>query len=285
MKTSQNNTLVTRGRRFRLSCVSAMSLGIAASGWPVLAHAENVDSEIVLLVDIVRPELSTNEFNRLLDGYANTFSSSQVLDSIQSGAFGRIAVSMMLYGGAGSQVIGIPWMSIGSVAEAANFASLVRNVNRPSTFAYSDAGSALTAATGTFGSETGGAGNGFESAVQIIEVASAGLPSTGMAAATAASSSNALSAGVDLINAIALGNFASSIETFYATNVVGSALPGVVATTNSSAFNSGLSTTLSGVMAQTVQTGATASLEAVPEPSSITGLIPATLLLLKRRRR
>jgi hypothetical protein len=100
MNTSQNNTRSTLGRRSHLSLVGAMSLGIAASGWLAQAQAENVDSEIVLLVDIVRPELSNTEFNRLLDGYANSFTSSQILNSIQSGEYGRIAVSMMLYGGA-----------------------------------------------------------------------------------------------------------------------------------------------------------------------------------------
>lgn len=286
MNTSQNNTQTTLGRRSHLSLVGAMSLGIAASGWLAQqAHAENVDSEIVLLVDIVRPELSTNEFNRLLDGYANSFTSTQILDSIQSGVYGRIAVSMMLYGGASTQVVGIPWMTIGNAAEAQTFASLVRNVTRPNTFAYSNAGAALPVATASFGTETGGTSNGFESAVQIIEVASAGLPSASMAASTAASSANALASGVDLINALALGNFASSIDSFYSANVIGSTLPGVAATSSSSAFNGALSTTMGGMLTETVQTGAIVSVAAVPEPSVFAVLLPTTLLLLKRRRR
>ena len=286
MNTSRNNTQTTLGRRSHLSLVGAMSLGIAASGWLAQqAHATNVDSEIVLLVDIVRPELSANEFTRLLDGYANSFTSSQILDSIQSGVYGRIAVSMVLYGNASTQVVGVPWMTIGNASEAQTFASLVRNVTRPNQFATSDAGAALTAATLSFGSETGGTGNGFESAVQIIEVATSSFPPASMAASTTASRTNALSSGVDLINALALGNFASSIESFYAANVIGSSLPGVVATSSSAGFDGALAATMGGMLAETVQTGATVSVTAVPEPSLLASLIPTTLLLLKRRRR
>jgi hypothetical protein len=261
-----------------------MSLGIAASGWLTPARAENVDSEIVLLVDIVRPELSKTEFDRLLSGYATTFTSSQVLNSIQSGVYGRIAVSMMLFGDASTQVVGVPWMTIGSAADAQSFASMVLNVTRPNTFAFSNTGAALTAAATSFGSETGHAGNGFESSVQVIEVASAGLPSSNLAASTAASRTNAMASGVDLINSLALGNFSSAINTFYSANVIGSTIPGVAATSSSSAFNGALANTMSGLMTETVQTGAAMATTAVPEPGSLMGLLPATLLLLLRRR-
>ncbi len=284
MKTSRNTTRTTLGRRSHLPLVGAMSLGIAASGWLTPAHAENVDSEIVLLVDIVRPELSKTEFDRLLSGYASAFTSTQVLNSIQSGVYGRIAVSMMLFGDASTQVVGLPWMTIGSAADAQSFASMVLNVTRPNTFAFSNTGAALTAAAASFGSETGHAGNGFESQVQIVEVASAGLPSSNLAASTAASSANALASGVDLINSLALGNFASSINSFYAANVIGTTLPGVAATSSSSSFNGALPTTMGGIFQETVQTGATISTSTVPEPATLLGLLPATFLLLIRRR-
>jgi Protein of unknown function (DUF1194) len=279
----QPNNLFRRPSRLRF--VGAMSLGIAASCWLTQAHAENVDSEIVLLVDIVRPELSNTEFSRLMQGYADAFTSTQVLNSIQSGVYGRIAVSMMLFGGSTTQVVGIPWMSIGSAADAQNFAALVLDVARPNTFAYSNPGAALNAATLSFGTETGGTSNGFESAAQIIEIASAGIPSSSMAASTASSSANALNSGVDLINALALGNFSNSIDSFYSANVIGSTIDGVLATTSTSGFNGALASTMSSLLTESVQTGVTVSVTSVPEPSSLTGLIPATLLLLRRRRR
>ena len=283
MKTPR--TKHTRSPQSRRRFVRAMSLGIATFGMLAPAGAESVDSEILLLVDITRPELSQREFERLMDGYATSFSSSQVLDSIQSGNYGRIAVSMMFFGQASLQVVGIPWMSIGNASQAQQFADLARSVTRPMTIFNSDIGAALNAATSTFGTETGGTSNGFESAVQIIEVASTDVPSNATAAATAAASAGALTSGVDIINALALGNRATAVEAFYASNVIGSTIQGVPATSETSRFNGNLAGTMNGMFTESVQTAATISVTAVPEPSQVYGLIPATLLLLRRRRR
>ncbi len=284
MKMSLINTIPTLGRRSRLPLVGAMSLGIAAIGWLSPAQAESVDSEIVLLVDIVKPELSNAGFRSLLTGYADAFTSSEILDSIQSGRHGIIAVSMMLFGGSTTQIVGVPWMTIRNAADAQTFAALVLDVKRPNTSAFSNAGTALDAATRSFGTETGYAGNGYESAVQIIEVASGGIPSASMAAETATSSANALSSGVDLINSIALGTFAASIDTFYAANVIGSTIPGIAAISSSSGIDGGLAAALTSTLNGTVQTASAVSVTSVPEPGTILGLIPATLLLLVRRR-
>ena len=262
-----------------------MSIGIVAAGWLVQAQAESVDSEILLLVDITRPEMSTREFDRLMDGYASAFSSSTILDSIQSGQHGRIAVSMMFFGQSTLQTVGIPWMSIGNATQALQFADLARNITRPFSIFNSSFASALTAGTATFGSETGGSGNGFESSVQIVEVASTSVPINSTAAATAAARANSFNSGVDLINALALGNRADDVEAYFAANVIGSTIDGVPATIGSSRFNAALAGTMDIIFTESVQTAATVSITAVPEPSQLYGLIPATLLLLRRRRR
>lgn len=285
MKTPQQKSNSAFRARFRRPLAGLAIAGLAATGLCTQASAESVDSEIVLLVDIVRPELSNTEFSRLMDGYANAFTSSQVINSIQSGVFGKIAVSMMFYGDSSMQMVSVPWMKISNAAEAQTFASIVRNISRPNSFAYSNPGSALTAATRTFGTETGNAGNGYESAAQIIEVASAGIPSSSMASSTAAASAGALASGVDLINAMALGNFSSSINNFYSANVIGSTIDGVPAGVTNSNFNGALASTMNTLLTESVQNGVTVSVTSVPEPSSLTGLLPATLLLLKRRRR
>lgn len=285
MNKSQQKSNTTLRGRFRPPVAGLLLVGLAASGLASQTRAESVDSEIVLLVDIVRPELSNTEFSRLMDGYANAFTSSQVINSIQSGVFGRIAVSMMFYGGSSMQVVSLPWMRISNASEAQTFASMVRNISRPSTFAYSDPGAALTAATRSFGTETGNTGNGYESAAQIIEVASAGLPSSNMANSTAAASSNALASGVDLINAMALGNFSSSINNFYSANVIGSTIDGVTPGVTNSNFNGALASTINTLLTESVQTGVAVSVTSVPEPTSLMGLLPATILLLRRRRR
>jgi len=264
-----------------------MLIGLLGFNWITPAHAENVDSEILLLVDITRPGLNQNQFDRLMDGYADAFTSADVMESIQSGAYGRIAVSMMFFGEASTQVVGIPWMSIGNATEALQFASLTQSVIRPFQNSDSNIAAAIAAATLKFGIETGGPSNGFESVVQVVEVASAFAPSAGDAAAARDASEASLDAGVDLINSLALGSGSRvrAIDEFYTSNVVGSSIEGVEAVSRDSQINSGLTTAMNGLLAETVQTGATVAVTTVPEPSTMLSLLPATLLLLKRRRR
>lgn len=268
----------------RSKSARVLAMGLIAIPVPAQIRAEAVDTELLLLVDIVRPELSNRNFNRLMEGYAATFTSSQMMDSIQSGATGKIAAALMFYGGTNEQIIGVPWMSIGSPSDAATFASLLEAATRPRTFSYSDPGAALNAATASFGTETGGSSNGFESVTQIIEVASSGIPSNSMAASTAASSTNALASGVDLINTVALGLFSDEIEAFYSANVVGSTIPGVSATTTNAPLNSTLSATVGTLLTTTTDTGAVISVTAVPEPRILTAFSVAALLLFRRRR-
>jgi hypothetical protein len=261
-----------------------MSLGIAAVGLQARAEAESVDSELVLLVDITTRGLNNSEFDLVMEGYASAFTSSQVLASIQSGAYGRIAVSLMFYGNASTQMLGIPWMMIGNAAEAEQFAVLARGVSAPFSSGPASVGSALAAAALAFGSETGGAPNGFESVTQIIEIAAATVPSNGTAGAVTAARDSALASGVDLINAIALGNRATTIEAYYASNVIGGEAGGVVATSGSAPINGALAGTFTGQVSNGVAAGATESLTAVPEPSSTLALLSGLALLLIRRR-
>ena len=261
-----------------------MSLGIAAVGLQTQAGAETVDSELVLLVDITTRGLNGSEFDQVMEGYASAFTSTQVLDSIQSGAYGRIAVSLMFYGNASTQVVGIPWMMIGNATDAQQFASLARGVSPPVSNTSASVDAALAAAALTFGTETGGVSNGFESTTQIIEIAAASVPSNGSDAAVAAARDGALASGVDLINSIALGNRAAAIETYYATNVIGGEAGGVVATSSSAPIDGTLAGSFTGQVSGGVAAGATESLTAIPEPSSSLALLSGLALLLIRRR-
>lgn len=275
------------GLRYRSPFTRAMSMGIAAVG--LLSHvgAVNVDSEMILLVDATQAGLSTNQFNNLMDGYATAFTSSQMLDSIATGAYGRIAVSLMFFGNSSSQQVGIPWTSISNSSDALAFATQLQNVIRPTYTGASSVASALTTAAFTFGTETGAAANGFESEVQIIEVLASRVPNSNTAAATTAASNIVRAAGVDMINSIAVGGQAATIEAFYSANVVGSTIAGSPATSGTSSTNAAvLAGNLTTMINGTVQTGAATSVTtAVPEPGSISILAAGSLLMLKRRRR
>lgn len=257
-----------------------LSLGIASFGLFGQASAEAVDSELVLLVDVTQSGLNKKDFGSLMESYASTFTSSEVLNSIQSGTYGRIAVSLMFYGNSSVQQIGIPWMSIGNATDAAQFASLVTGISRPFSNGSADMASALTAATLAFGGETGVASNNFESSVQIIDVVAASTPNSGAQAARDA----ALVSGVDLINAIAVGNKASSIAAYFSAEVIGSALEGVAATSTTSPINDALTAALTAEINQSVAMGNMAT-TAVPEPSTAFALMTSLgfMLLLRRR--
>jgi hypothetical protein len=281
----KNATFPLCGPLFRLPLTCLMPLGVAALSLLPRAEAIDVDSELVLLVDITPRGMSDGDFDLVMESYATAFTSSQVLDSIQAGTYGRIAVSLMLYGNSSTQQVGIPWMMIGNASEAEQFAALARGVTRPFSVGSPSISAAVQAAALSFGTETGGVANGFESTTQIIEVAAASVP-TGPTSAgvTTAARDAALASGVDLINAMTLGNRAAAIESYYATNLIGGEAGGVVATSSSSAVDGALAGLLVTSVSSSIDGGASASISAVPEPSAALGLLSGLALLLVRRR-
>lgn len=272
----------SRGLLSYMPSVFAMSL-VATIGLHGQAHAVSVDSELVLLVDISKSGLNQNKFSTLMDAYASSFTSAEVINSIQSGSYGRIAVSLMYYGNATTQQVGIPWMSISNATEAANFANLVKSLVKPVTTGNTAPAPALAAATASFGTETGGLSNGFESSLQIIDVAAASVPNRRNSVGVAAAGEAALASGVDLINTIALGNAnrSAAVASFYTTNVIGSSLPGVTATATASPVNRTLATTLTTSMDASVGVDITV----VPEPNAAFGVLFGISVLILRRRR
>lgn len=270
----------SRGLLSYMPSVFAMSL-VASIGSLGQAYAEAVDSELVLLVDVSQSGLNKKDFNSLMSSYSSAFSSSQVLSSIQSGTYGRIAVSLILYGNASYQQVGIPWMSIGNATDAAAFTALASNVIKPNAAGFPAVGSAIATAAASFGTETGGTSNGFESALQIIDIVAATEPNAANIAADTAARNGAIASGVDLINTIAVGNKAAAIEAYYTTNVIGSGLTGVAAT----ATRSPIDATLVSAITTTINENVGVSITTVPEPSSAFGVLFGISLFILHRRR
>ena len=275
-------TFSSRGPSSRIR-ILAVSLGIALAGLYSPAEATTVDSELVLLVDITDRGLNKHEFEDVMQGYASAMTSSQVLDSIGSGATGRIAVSLVFYGNSLTHVVGIPWMMISNATEAQQFANMAQSLSRPLSFTSPSINTALDFATNHFGTETGGNSNGFESTVQIIEVAAASLPLFPNPGAVQDSRDEALASGVEVINAVAIGNSTRDIKNFFEDNVVGGELAGTPGSATSTKANGSLANFLASDLAKSVEDGGTAS-TAVPEPSSLLLGGVGMLLLLRRRR-
>ena len=279
MKTATSSS---RGLSSRIR-ILAVSLGIAMAGLYSQVDAAAVDSELVLLVDITQQGLNKHEFEDVMNGYAAAMTSSQVLDSIGSGATGKIAVALVFYGNSLSHVVGIPWMMVSNAAEAQQFADLARNLSRPVSTTSPSIDTAIDFAKNQFGSETGGGGNGFESAVQIIEVAAASLPNSPNPDVVKGSRGGALASGVEVINAVAIGNNTRDIKNFFADNVVGGELAGVEGSATAARANGSLANFLASDLAKSIEDGGTAP-SSVPEPSSAVLGSVAMLLLLRRRR-
>jgi len=103
------------------SALIAMSI-VAGLMRPALA--DSVDLRLVLAVD-ASGSVSEARFELQRQGYAAAFRNRQVLRAIQSGALGRIAITMVQWTGPALQVQVIPWAVISNEDEANAFAAAI----------------------------------------------------------------------------------------------------------------------------------------------------------------
>jgi hypothetical protein len=103
-----------------------------------------------------------------------------------------------------------------NAAEAIGFANAISAATRNFS-GLTAPGSALAFATPLFGTEVGGADNGFESLRQVIDVSGDGEQNDGVN--TAAARNAALAAGIDTINGLPIGN--AALTAWYTANILG----------------------------------------------------------------
>lgn len=237
-----------------------------------------VDAELVLLVD-TSIVVQTQDFNQLMDGYAQAFLSSAVLDAIQTGNHG-IAVSLVFFGGPGTESVGVPWMHITDGTSASGFADAIRNAARPAFNVSSNIADGLNFATDQFGTETGNPANGFESARQAINLNTETFVLLGNTQQQITDARDqALSDGVEVINGITVGTFgANGATAYYEANIVGGSSggqPGIVVNApNHAQFPSVASNAIAAQI-----------LSLVPEPSASVLMVLGMAGVALRRRR
>lgn len=94
-----------------------------------VALADGVDLRLVLAVD-ASGSVNATRFELQQRGYAAAFRHPSVLRAIQSGASGKIAVTMMQWTGPALQVQVVPWQVIASESDMEAFASAIDGASR-----------------------------------------------------------------------------------------------------------------------------------------------------------
>lgn len=89
----------------------------------------DVDLVLVLAVDCSY-SVDSDEFELQMQGLARAFKSAEVVEAIQAGPRGRIAVSVVQWSSWQSQQIAVPWTLISDAASSLRFAAAIDNAPR-----------------------------------------------------------------------------------------------------------------------------------------------------------
>ncbi|MBK4215556.1 VPLPA-CTERM sorting domain-containing protein [Paracoccus caeni] len=199
-------------RNFFMSAVAACVMA-AAPFTAANAATIDVDVELQLLVD-VSGSVDSSEFALQRDGYVDAFRSSTIQNAILStadGRLGKIAVEFIYWSGQAQQQVSVGWALLDSVPAINAFADAIEAAARPFS-GQTAVGSAINFGYQRF------ATNDYNGTTNVIDVSGDGADNQGTNAASARDA--ALAAGIDRINGLPIGG-SSSVESFYANNVIG----------------------------------------------------------------
>ncbi|MEL6919938.1 MAG: DUF1194 domain-containing protein [Pseudomonadota bacterium] len=117
----------------RLRKLCMLLTALIWSAIPIPAHADPiaVDAELVLAVDVSR-SMSPAELEIQRLGYAEALASAEVIDAIQNGLLGRVAIQYVEWAGQYNQRIVVDWALVESRADAQAFAEKLLQHTSPS---------------------------------------------------------------------------------------------------------------------------------------------------------
>lgn len=160
------------------SCVPRFAAGLLclcafAAGGPAPAAADReVDVELVLAVD-VSGSMDMDEHTLQRQGYAAAFQHPGLIQVIQSGIKGRIAVTFVEWAGDGAHAVIVPWTEVHDAASARAVADTLLSLPR-AWLRGTSISSALVYSATLFG------GNGFTSKRRVIDVSGDGANNDGV---------------------------------------------------------------------------------------------------------
>jgi hypothetical protein len=141
-------------------------------GFPVRADVP-VDLELVLAVDISR-SVDDVEARLQREGYVAAFTDRRVIEAIQSGAIGAIAVSYVEWAGAEFQHTAIDWFLVSDGESAGEFASKIAALPRVSM--------GWTSISGAIDHSVRQFGRGYSGTRRVIDISGDGVNNSGRAA-------------------------------------------------------------------------------------------------------
>jgi len=165
----------TRGRRLAarrgwtrwLACLAAAAVICMGGAAPGLAQGDTpVDLELVIAVDISR-SIDLKEARLQRDGYIEALRDREVIEAIESGILGRIAVGYFEWAGFGHHEIIVDWTLIDTAADALEFSNQLTH-GFPKSASRTSISSAISFGQSWFND------NGFEGTRRVIDVSGDG---------------------------------------------------------------------------------------------------------------
>ncbi len=155
-----------------LQCIAGLAAGLVLLGSPLRAQDVPVDLELVLAVDTSR-SIDRQEAELQRQGYVTALQDPDVVAAIQSGVFGRIAVTYLEWSGLGRGDVIIDWGSVSDAASARAFAQSL--ADRPlASGRRTSISHAITTAARLFDE------NGFDGTRRVIDISGDGPNNQGL---------------------------------------------------------------------------------------------------------
>lgn len=156
--------------------------------------SDPVDLELILAVDASR-SIDAYEQELQMRGYARAFTDSRVIERLQSGPVGAIAVTLFVWSDSHIQEVLVPWTKVSDARSARALSDLIMEAPRR-VFLYTSVSGAIDYSVKLFGNE-------FEGTRRVIDVSGDGVNNSGRPSGTARD--EAVEQGIT-INGVAIMN-------------------------------------------------------------------------------